>query len=110
MQVNPVRYSARPNMRQRRPYEGQREEPRDEQAFKIPPVPLEPRLEEAHDRMIARYRPNSVFLAHLIATRDHDPQTRTKRQTEPENGVRTYRETAASPRKRAAGYVLSTSL
>jgi len=58
----------------------------------------------------SRYRPNSVFLAHLIATRDEFPQTRFKRRREPEHGADVYRATAALPRLRDVGHVLSTEL
>ncbi|WP_208999119.1 hypothetical protein [Roseibium sediminis] len=58
----------------------------------------------------ARYRPNSVFLAHLIATRDQFPQTRYRRQREPEHGADVYRATAARPRQREVGHVVSTEL
>ncbi|MCX2724947.1 hypothetical protein [Roseibium salinum] len=72
------------------------------------PVPLQPVLEREQQVFSTRYRPNSVFLAHLIATRDGEPQTRVRRRAEPVHGVNTYRAVAALPRQRAAGHLLKT--
>ncbi|WP_417671238.1 hypothetical protein [Roseibium sp.] len=95
-------------MKQRRRRRGDENgTPRQDTPFQVQLVVTENPVEQEHDRFVARYRPNATFLAHLIATRDGDPQTRFKRQTEPEIGTSRYRETAASPRKRAAGHVIA---
>ncbi len=108
MRIEPIKSQGRFKLGHRR--RRRREEdsfPHPERQPQAQLVPLEPRIEEQHDRFVSRYRPNATFLAHLIATRDGDPQTRYRRQTEPEIGTSRYRETAASPRKRAAGHVIA---
>ncbi|WP_428641897.1 hypothetical protein [Roseibium sp.] len=106
--MNPVTSANRANVRRKRPSTGEQDaEPRNSFASHLP-EPLQPALERDHDAFTGRYHPNSIFLAHLIATRDGDPQTRTRRQAEPLHGVNTYRATAALPRQRAAGHVLRT--
>ncbi|MEP0233587.1 hypothetical protein [Roseibium sp.] len=107
MRIEPVKALGRSNMKRKRRYRDEPEQPREKSAFQLQLVPQEAHIEEDHDRFIARYRPNATFLAHLIATRDGDPQTRYKRQTEPEIGTSRYRETAASPRKREAGHLIA---
>lgn len=56
-----------------------------------------------------RHRPNSAFLAQLIAVRDDWPDVRIRRKADPEAAVRLYRETEASPRRMEAGRVLARS-
>ncbi|MCV0428063.1 MAG: hypothetical protein K5905_21620 [Roseibium sp.] len=72
------------------------------------PVPLQPVLESEQEAFSTRYRPNSAFLAHLIATRESEPDTRQYSQIAPLSGVNSYRATAALPRQRPAGHVLKT--
>jgi hypothetical protein len=52
-------------------------------------------------------RARAVFLAHLIATRRAEPQTRTRRRVEPDEAARAYRAGLARP---APGPLLSRSL
>gem|GEM_PF-1585409 len=109
MRVNPVTSAGRANVRRKRPSVGETESERQSTFAAHLPVPLEqPVLEQQQDAFTGRYRPNSIFLAHLIATRDGEPQTRLRRQTEPLTGVNSYRATAALPRQRGAGHVLKT--
>lgn len=108
MRVNPVSTAGRANVRRKRPSVGETESERQTGFASQVPAPLEPVLERHQNAFTDRYRPNSVFLAHLIATRDGEPQTRYRRQTEPLTGVNTYRATAALPRQRVAGHVLKT--
>lgn len=108
MRVNPVTSAGRANVRRKRPSVGETESERQSTFASHLPATLEPVLERQQEAFTGRYRPNSIFLAHLIATRDGEPQTRSRRQTEPLNGVNTYRATAALPRQRGAGHVLKT--
>ena len=109
MQVNPVSALGRSNLKRRRSAE---DEPGTDRALAparstLPAVTwVEPSSEP--ERIPSRYRPNAAFLAHLIATRDHHPQTRLRRQTEPQTGTGAYRAVAALPRQRVAGQVIST--
>ncbi|WP_417687499.1 hypothetical protein [Roseibium sp.] len=107
MRIEPIKTLGRSNLKQRRRREDNREQLREERPFQVQVIVTDNPVEQDHDRFVARYRPNSTFLAHLIATRDGDPQTRFKRQTEPEIGSSRYRETAASPRKRSVGHVIA---
>ncbi|PVB61253.1 hypothetical protein [Labrenzia sp. 011] len=95
-------------MRRRRPSKGETESEQRPDVSSCLPVPVQPVLEQEQAAFSSRYYPNSIFLAHLIATRDGDPQTRTFRRTEPLRGVDSYRATAALPRQRAAGFLLKT--
>jgi hypothetical protein len=53
----------------------------------------------AHRSMPLTRHPAAPFLAHLIATRMHAPQTRTRRRAEPEEAIAAYGlVTAAQPR------------
>ncbi|GGB39405.1 hypothetical protein GCM10011316_09300 [Roseibium aquae] len=61
-----------------------------------------------HPPLPARYRPNAVFLAHLIAMKEDFPQTRTYRRETPDVGTRAYRTTSALPRRRECGRLVST--
>ncbi|KZM51087.1 hypothetical protein [Labrenzia sp. OB1] len=109
MRVNPVTAADRANVRRKRPPTGEAggDEQHPDFASNLP-VPVQPVLEQEQAAFATSYYPNSVFLAHLIAARDNDPQTRTFRRTEPLRGVDSYRATAALPRQRAAGHLLKT--
>ncbi|MTI44095.1 hypothetical protein E1178_10800 [Roseibium hamelinense] len=89
--------------------EKEQERQRPKRDFKAPLV-VEPAIVREHNIYTKGFRPNSVFIAHLIATRDRDPQTRTNWRVDPQEGNDTYREIAARPRRRQAGHVVSTSL
>lgn len=108
MRVNPVTSAGRANVRRKRPSVGETETERQKDFASHLPVPLQPAFEREQKAFATHYRPNSVFLAHLIATRDGEPQTRLRRQTEPLNGINSYRETAALPRQRSAGHLIKT--
>ncbi|POF32766.1 hypothetical protein [Roseibium marinum] len=108
MRVNPVTSADRANVRRKRPPTGETASEHQPDFASNLPVPVQPVLEQEQAAFATRYYPNSVFLAHLIATRDNDPQTRTFRRVEPLRGVDSYRATAALPRQRAAGHLLKT--
>lgn len=58
------------------------------QAF-VPVRPADPAPSE--ERYVPRHqRPDAAFLAHLIATREHAPQTRERRRAEPQTAVAIY--------------------
>lgn len=108
MRVNPVPSTGHANIRRKRPSP---EEARSERATEFSaqlPVAVEPDLEQAQQAFTKHYQPNSIFLAHLIATRDEDLTFRHRRPYEALNSANTYRETAALPRQRGVGHVLST--
>lgn len=107
MRVTPVTSAVRANVRRKRPSKGETETEQTSFASYLP-VPLQPALEREQAAFSTRYRPNSIFLAHLIAARDGDPQNRTRRRAEPLQGVNSYRATAALPRQRPAGHLLKT--
>jgi len=50
-----------------------------------PPPALEPSSSNVHRE--------AAFLAHLIATKEHDPQTRIRRRAEPDVAIAAYRDT-----------------
>ncbi len=108
MRVNPVTSAGRANVRRKRPSIGETESERQNSFASYLPVPVQPALEREQVAFAARYRPNSIFLAHLIATRDSELKTRTRRQTDALDSINTYRATAALPRQRAAGHLLKT--
>ncbi len=109
MRVNPVTSAGRSNVRRKRPSLGETESERQASGFSAHlPAPQQPVLERDQTAFSSRYLPNSVFLAHLIATRDGDIQTRALRQTASLNGANTYRDTASLPRRRAAGHLFKT--
>ena len=54
-------------------------------AVSAPAAPMEP----------ASIHREASFLAHLIATKDHHPQTRERRRAEPGEALAAYRATAA---------------
>ncbi|MEJ8476339.1 hypothetical protein [Roseibium algae] len=111
MRIEPVKTLGRSNLKRRGWYwdDDRRENRREKHPFQIALVPTETnRLEEEQDRFTGRYRPNSTFLTHLIANRDNDEaQTNFMRQTASAIGTSRYRETAASPRKRAVGHLIA---
>lgn len=109
MQVNPVSALGRSNLKRRRSAEDEPGTDRDEVAngTTLPAVTwVEPSV--VSEQIPSRYRPDAAFIAHLIATRDHHPQTRLRRQTEPQTGTDAYRAVSALPRQRVAGQVIST--
>lgn len=109
MRVNPVTSAGRANVRRKRPSMGETESERRKNSFASHlPAPLQPALERDQEAFTSRYRPNSVFLAHLIATRDFDIQAGAPRPDESLNGTNSYRAVAALPRRRAAGHLLKT--
>ncbi|WP_298963928.1 hypothetical protein [uncultured Roseibium sp.] len=109
MRVNPVASAGRANVRRKRPSMGETESERQGKSFaSYLPEPPKPDLERDHDVFNGRYYPNSVFLAHLIATRDYDIQTRQARPAETLSGANSYRAMAALPRQRGAGHLLKT--
>jgi len=73
-------------------------------------VPMVVAVQDGSDRpdLPARYRPNAVFLAHLIAMKEDFPQTRSFRREEPAIGSKAYRKIAARPRMRESGQLVST--
>ncbi|MTI07471.1 hypothetical protein E1180_18380 [Roseibium denhamense] len=95
-------------MRRKRPAGGQSTSERQSSFAAHLPTPAEPVLERKQDAFARRYRPNSAFLAHLIATHDADLDQRSGLALEPENGIQSYRATAALPRQRGAGHILKT--
>jgi len=109
VRVNPVTSAGRANVRRKRPSAGdtERERRADEFASHLP-EPLQPALERDQEAFTSRYRPNSIFLAHLIATRDFDIQVGPPRPDETLSGANSYRDVAALPRRRPAGHLLKT--
>lgn len=108
MRVNPVTSAGRASIRRKRPSVEETQAERATELASHVPVATEPDLERAQEAFTDRYRPNSVFLAHLIATRDADLTMRNPRAYEALSGINTYRATAALPRQREAGHILST--
>ena len=109
MRVNPVSATGRSNVRRRRPFSGETD-PESRTGFAAHlPVPLDPVLERAEETVPSRYRPNSAFLAHLIAAREIDILPGGRAKTVPELCSDAYRSTAALPRRRAAGHVIKTA-
>ncbi|WP_299477987.1 hypothetical protein [uncultured Roseibium sp.] len=110
MRVNPVSATSRSNVRRRRPATGEaRAEAQPDFAGYLPPPPsTEPEHGRSQDALFTHYHPNSVFLAHLIATRDGELYPRPRRKTVPEICSEAYRATAALPRQRLAGHLIKT--
>jgi hypothetical protein len=55
----------------------------------VPVRPAEPA--DTRERYVPRHqRPDAAFLAHLIATKEHAPQTRERRRAEPQTAVAIY--------------------
>jgi len=62
--------------------------PKTVQVF-VPVRPAEPA--DSRERYVPRHqRPDAAFLAHLIATKEHAPQTRERRRAEPQTAVAIY--------------------
>ncbi|MDB5600061.1 MAG: hypothetical protein JWN71_2105 [Xanthobacteraceae bacterium] len=62
--------------------------PKTAQVF-VPVRPAEPA--QPAERYVPRHqRPDAAFLAHLIATKEHAPQTRERRRAEPQTAVAIY--------------------
>jgi hypothetical protein len=108
VRVNPVTSAGRANVRRKRSSIGETETERKANFASHLPVPVQPTLEQTQEAFATHYRPNSAFLAHLIATRDSEIHASQYRQSETLSGVNTYRATAALPRQRSAGHLLST--
>jgi hypothetical protein len=70
-------------------------------------VPMTP-VNRDGDKHHPASRPDSGFIAHLIATQSKAPQTRTRRRAEPGEAISAYAELGQRPS--AAGRVLSRSL
>ena len=70
-------------------------------------VPVTP-VSRGTDAKRSASRPDSGFIAHLIATQTKAPQTRNRRRVEPGEAVSAYAE--LSQRPSAAGRILSRSL
>jgi len=89
-------------------HHGEREPEQDDGRDRRVPVVVS--VQEGYDRpdLPARYRPNAVFLAHLIAMKEDFPQTRSFLREEPAVGSKVYRKTAARPRVRESGQLVST--
>ena len=68
-------------------------------------VPAQPNQREAPGPFSKRYRPNSVFLAQLIASTKIDFRNSSQLQKAAEICANTYREMAALPRRRSIGYL-----
>jgi hypothetical protein len=73
----------------------------------VPVTPINRDCDEKDEKRPAS-RPDSGFIAHLIATRAKAPQTRTRRRAEPGEAVSAYAELGQRPSP--AGRVLSRSL
>ena len=108
MRVNPVSSAGRANVRRKRPSLGETTSEHKADFAAQLPIPLQPVLEKEQEAFSTRYHPNSAFLAHLIATRESEPDARHYSQIAPLSGVNSYRATAALPRQRSAGHVLKT--
>jgi len=108
VRVNPVTSAGRANVRRKRPSMGETESERRTGFAAHLPVPAQPELEREQEAFTSRYRPNSIFLAHLIATRDFDIHAGSPRPDESLNGSNSYRAVAALPRRRPAGHLLKT--
>jgi hypothetical protein len=53
-------------------------------------VPLLPSVQWSQDPSRQPPRPNSIFVTHLIATAEQDPQTRTLRRATPADALTAY--------------------
>lgn len=107
MRVNPVPAIGRSIVKRKRPSVGETESERRVHMDLDLPVVVEPRRAHQENAFADQYHVDAAFMAHLIATRDAELQPRTGWQMEPQIGASVYRATAASPRKREAGHVLS---
>lgn len=107
MRINQVSAFGRSNVKRKRPSLGNTETERRAHARPNLPVAVQPVHTAQSVPFPDRYQPNSVFLAHLIATRDAELHAPHGWQAAPQSGISAYRATAASPRKRETGHVLS---
>lgn len=108
MRVNPVPALGRSNVKRKRPSLGETESERRLYERPLSQEIIEPAHATRKDSFPDDYLPNSVFMAHLIATRDAELDARHGWGMEPEFGASQYRAIAASPRKREAGHVISS--
>ncbi len=74
------------------------------------PAFMEPVWSVRYEPVSESYRQSSVFLAQLMAPLDIEPHVDDGSRTVSQLGSSAYRATAASPRKRKAGYVISVDL
>ncbi len=107
MRINPVPALGRSIVKRKRPSLGETESERRVHVRPVHPEIIEPDYEPHRASVADEYHVNSAFMAHLIATRDAELQTRHAWQMEPQIGAAYYRAIAASPRKRDAGHVVS---
>ena len=73
-------------------------------------VAVDPVAAVRSDRFYGFHRPNAAFIAQLIATREHLPQSRARRRAAPTEAIDAYRAVERQPRKLHAGRVLAVSL
>lgn len=108
MRVNPVSATGRAIVRRQRPSSGEtRSGSEGDFAGYLPPPP-EPEHRSEPETFFRDYHPNSVFLAHLLASGEIELQERPRRRSGPELCADAYRATAALPRQRAAGHLIRT--
>jgi hypothetical protein len=72
-------------------------------------IAVEPATPTRTDRFFGFLRPNAAFIAQLIATREHLPQTRAHRRAAPAEAIDAYRTAERQPRLLPAGRVLAVS-
>lgn len=108
MRVNPVSATGRSIVRRQRPSSGETQSGSqgDFAGFLPPPPETEHRNEP--ETFFRDYHPNSVFLAHLLASGEVELEERPRRRSVPELCSDAYRATAALPRQRAAGHLVRT--
>lgn len=107
MQITPVPALGRSNVKRKRPFAGETGGERRAVGRPNLPVPVQP-VHSAQDVPFPdRYHTNSVFLAHLIATRDAEHHAPHGWRAAPGAGTSAYRATAALPRKREVGHVIA---
>ncbi|ADZ68637.1 hypothetical protein [Polymorphum gilvum] len=94
-------------MKRRRSSAGEAESERTIPVRSDLPVPVQPVQATGRTLFPDRYRPNSPFLAHLIATWDAEGHAPYGWQAVPQFGTSAYRATAAAPRRRSSGHVIS---
>lgn len=109
MRVNPVPAIGRSIVKRKRPSVGETESERQVHVDLDLPVVVEPLRTHRENAFADQYHVDAAFMAHLIATRDAEMQPRTGWQMEPQIGASVYRATAASPRKREVGHVVSAN-
>lgn len=107
MRIEPVKAYGRTNMRRKRPSGDKEQSSQEERTSFHPPVPVEPVIERVHEEFIAAYLPNAAFMTHLIATRENEIETIAAGEAAQSFGSSHYRQTAASPRRRRPGHVIT---